>query len=121
MELVGALDRPGRGQQIEGRLLRAPRGLDNGLRLGRVLVGLEEDLVELLAHRRRAVAGDDLARPRIDLQRLLTLALDAEQRGLDDVLRRLPEVAAAEAAEVVRRAEEGEQHRGLLLDRGLLR
>ena len=40
------------------------RGLDHGLVLGRVLVGLEQDLVELLAHRRRALARDQLARPR---------------------------------------------------------
>ena len=38
--------------------------------------------------------------------------LGAEQRGLDDVLRRLPEIAAPEAAEVVRRVVQPQQRSG---------
>ena len=69
----------------------APRRLDDGLVLGRVLVRLEQDAVELLAHRRRAGAGGELVGPGVDLRRDLALALDAEQRRLDDLLRRLAE------------------------------
>src|SRR5207237_5573772 len=73
---------------------------------------------ELLAHRLRAAAGDELGRPRVDLRLLLLLALDAEQRGLHRLLGRLAELAAAEAAEVVRRVEQAEQRRRLLLGAG---
>ena len=53
MELVGAVDGTGGLQQIERRLVRALGGQHHGLVLGAVLVGLEQDAVELLAHRRR--------------------------------------------------------------------
>ena len=121
MELVRRIDRAGRLQQVERRPAGAPRRLDHRLVLGRVLVGLEQDPVELLAHRRRAAAGGELGRPGVDLRRDLLLALDAEQRRLDDLLGRLLEVALAEAAEVVRRLEQAEQRRGLLLGAGRLR
>jgi hypothetical protein len=51
VELVGAVDGAGGQQQVERRLLRALGGLHHGLVLGAVLVGLEQDAVELLAHR----------------------------------------------------------------------
>jgi hypothetical protein len=91
VELVGAVDGAGGLQQVQRRALRAPRGLDHGLVLGRVLVGLEEDAVELLAHRRRALAGRQLAGPGLDLRGHLLLALDAQQRGLDRLFGRLAE------------------------------
>jgi hypothetical protein len=43
-------------QQVSGARLRGACGLDHGLVLGRVLVGLEQNLVELLADRLWALA-----------------------------------------------------------------
>src|SRR5262249_29945499 len=119
VELVGARDGAGALEQIERRALRALSRLHHGLVLRRVLVGLEEDLVELIAHGRGTLAGDELAGPGLDLRGDLLLALDRDQRGLDDFLRRLLEQPLARAAEVVRRIEEAKQRRGLLLDTGL--
>ena len=64
MELVGRVDRAGRLAAGPAAPLRAPRRLDHRLVFGRVLVGLEQDPVELLADRRRAGAGDRVRRPR---------------------------------------------------------
>ena len=53
MELVGRVDGAGAFcSRSSGARLRGARGLDHGLVFGRVLVGLEQDLVELLADRR---------------------------------------------------------------------
>jgi len=118
VELVGAVDRARTLEQLQRRLHRAPGRLDDGLVLRRVLVGLEQDSVELLAHRRRAAARGEFARPGVDLGRDLLLALYGQQRGLDLLLGRLAEHALALAAEVVRRLEQPEQRGGLLLDAG---
>ena len=118
MELVGAVDGPRGLEQVQRRALRAPRGLDHGLVLGAVLVGPEQDAVELLADRRRAFAGGQRIGPLLDLRRLLLLALDAQQRRLDGVFRRLLEHALAQAAEVVRRLEQPEQRGSLLVGAG---
>ena len=118
MELVGAVDGAGALQQVQRGSLRAPCGLDHRLVLRAVLVGLEEDAVELLAHRRGALAGGELDGPGLDLQRDLLLALDAQQGGLDRLLGRLLEAALAGAAEVVRRLEQAEQGRDLLVRAG---
>ena len=119
MELVGARDGAGGGQQVQRRALRAAAGLDHGLVLGAILVGLEQDAVELLAHGFGAMPGGQLAGPGLDLRRDLLLALDAQQRRLDGVFRRLLEQPAAQAAEVVRRLEQPQQRRGLVLGAGL--
>ena len=119
MELVRRVDRAGRLQQLERRPAGAPRRLDDGLVFGRVLVGLEEDAIELLAHRRRADTGGELGGPGVDLRRDLPLALDAEQGGLDDLFGRLAKAPLAEAAEVVRRGEQAEQRRRFLRHVGL--
>ena len=118
MEFVRRIDRAGRLQQLEGRPAGAPRRLDHRLVLRRVLVGLEQDAVKLLAHWRRAGAAGELACPGVDLGRDLALALDPEQGRFNDLLRRLPEVALAEPAEVVRGGEQAEQRRRLLLGAG---
>ena len=118
MELVGAVDGTGRLEQVQRRALGAFGGLDHRLVLGRVLVGLEEDAVELLAHRRRAAALHQLGGPGVDLRCHGLLAFDAQQRGLDGLLGRLPEQPPAEAAEVVRRVEQAQQRRRLLVGAG---
>ena len=110
---------PRRLEQIERRPAGAPRRLDDRLVLGRVLVGLEQDAIELLADRRRARAGDELGGPGVDLHRDQALPLDAEQRRLDDLFRRLAKAPLAEAAEVVRRGEQAEQRRRFLRHVGL--
>ena len=65
VELVGRVDRAGRlAAGPAARVCVRARGLDHRLVLGRVLVGLEQDLVELLADRRRAAAARPVRRPR---------------------------------------------------------
>ncbi|MNS41413.1 hypothetical protein D3C72_737640 [compost metagenome] len=120
VELVGRIDGAGALQQIERRALRGARGVDHGLVLGRVLVGLEQDLVELLADRRWAHALGQLPRPFDDLRLDGFLLLDGGQRLLHDLGRRLLEAPLARAAEVVRRLEQREQRGGLLRQRGLV-
>mmetsp|Transcript_6765 Transcript_6765/g.28419 ORF Transcript_6765/g.28419 Transcript_6765/m.28419 type:complete len:744 (-) Transcript_6765:569-2800(-) len=119
VELVGAGDRTRRLQQVQRCLVRLLAGLDDGLVFGAILVGLEQDLVDLVLDGLGAGAGGQVLRPGLDLQGLLTLALDAQQRGLDRFLRRLLELALAGAAEVMRCVVETEQRRGLLHDAGL--
>ncbi|MDH6592824.1 hypothetical protein M2165_002713 [Variovorax sp. TBS-050B] len=120
VELVGRIDRAGALQQFERRALRGARGLDHGLVFGCVLVGLEEDLVELLADRRRAAALGQLPGPFDDLRLDDLLLLDGGERLLHDLGRRLLEAPLAGAAEVVRRLEQREQRGGLLCERGLV-
>ena len=119
VELVGAADGAGLLQQIERRLVRVLARFHHGLVLEAVLVGLEEDAIELLADRLGAAALDQLLRPRLDLGLLLLLALDAQERRLDDVFRCLLEAPASHATEVMRRLEQAEQRRGLLHHAGL--
>ncbi len=114
VELIGRVDRARRLQQIERRPPGSPRRIDDGLVFRRVLVGLEEDLVELLAHRCRAAAGRELGGPGFDLRRDQPFSLDAEEGGLHRLFRRLLEVAFAETAKVMRCAEQAEQRGGLL-------
>jgi hypothetical protein len=97
---------PARSSKVERRGVRGARGLDHGLVFGRVLVGLEQDLVELVADRRRAAALASSAGPGGDLRLHLLLLLDGGQRLLHDLGRRLAEAPLARAAEVVRRLEQ---------------
>jgi hypothetical protein len=90
-----------------------------GLVFRAVLVGLEEDAIELVAHRFGAAALHEVVGPGFYLQRLLLLALDAQQGGLDGFFGRLPEQALAQAAEVMRRFEQRKQGRGLLFRPGV--
>ena len=119
MELVRRVDRAGGLEQVERRARRTSRCLDDRLVLGRVLVGLEQDAIELLADRRGAGSGSELGGPGVDLQRDLALPLDAEQRRLDDLFRRLAKAPLAETAEVMRRAEQREEGGRLLGHVGL--
>lgn len=120
MELVGRVDRARTLQQVERRALRGARGVDHGLVFGGVLVGLEEDLVELLAHRRGTHAFGQLPGPLGDLRLDGFLLLDGGQRLLHDLGRRLLEASLACAAEVVRRLEHTEQCGCLLGERRLV-
>ena len=119
MELVGRIDGTGALQQLQRGQFGIARGLHHGLVLGAVLVRLEQDAVELLAHRLRAAAGHQLGGPGIDLQLDLALFLDRQQRLLHDFFRRLPEAAlgATGATEIMRRVE-NRQQRGSLLHGG---
>jgi hypothetical protein len=117
VELVGRIDGAGLFQQIERRALRGARGLDHGLVFGGVLVGLEQDLVELLAHRRRAHARGQFPAHSTICAWTCFFLLDGGERLLHDFGGRFLEASLAGAAEVVRRLEEGEQRGGLLGER----
>ena len=94
--------------------MAAACGLDHRLVRGCVLVGPEENLVQLRAHRRRAHAGRQLGRPGLDLGLYLLLFLDRRQRLRQDLGRRLFVAAFAGAAEIVRGALQTEQGSDLL-------
>jgi len=90
------------------------RGFDHRLVFGGVLVGLEQDLVELLADGLRALALGQCLRPFGDLQLQQALLLDRGQRLLHDFGRRLLEAPLAGAAEVVRCLVQAQQGARLL-------
>ena len=117
VELVRRIDGAGTFEQFERRALRGARSFDHGLVFGRVLVGLEQDLEELFAHRCRAFARHQLRGPFGDLRQNLLLLLDGGQRLLDDFGRGLLEAPLAGAAEIMRRLEQREKRRGLLHQR----
>ena len=121
VELVGRVDRARALQQIERRQVRGAAGLDHGLVFGRVLVGAEQDLVELLADGLRAFAASQRFCPVADLLHDQFLFLDGGQRLLQDLGRGLLEAALAGAAKVVRCLVQGEQRAGLLDQRGVVR
>jgi hypothetical protein len=98
--------------------LRALGGLHHGLVLGAVLVGLEQDAVELLAHR-GGQRRPPVRRPIPRSARPAGPCARWPAGGLDDLSGRLLELALAGAAEVVRRLEQAEQRGGLLLGPGL--
>jgi hypothetical protein len=114
VKLVRRGDGPGRAQQLQRRALGAPRGLDHRLVFDGVLVGLEQDAVELLADRLGALASGQRIGPCVDLLGLLPLALDGRQRGLHGLVAGLAEYTLARAAKVMWRVEQPEQHGGLV-------
>ena len=121
MELVGRIDGTGLDQQVQRPQVRGARGLDHGLVFGRVLVGLEQNLVKLVADGLRTNTCAQFLHPGVDLQRKLFLFLDRGQRLRQDVRRGLAETALASTAKVVRRLIQRHQRAGLLLQRGVLR
>ena len=118
VELVGRGDGAGPAQQVEGCGLGGTRSLYHRLVFGCVLVGLEQDPVELVADGRRGFPGCERLRPVVDLLGLGFFTLDGRQRLLHDLRRRLAETALAGAAEVMRCLEQLDQHGGLLGDGG---
>ena len=120
VELVRAGDGAGLLQQVQRRRVGIARGLDHRLVLGSVLVGLEQDLEQLVADRRRAAPRGQFRGPGLDLRLHLFFLFDRGQGLLQDLGRRLLEAALAGAAEVVRRLEQAQQRRGLLLQRRLV-
>ena len=92
--------------------------MHHGLVLGRVLVGFEQDLVELLADRLRASARGQFSRPGVDLGLYLLFLLDRGQGLLQDLGRGFFVAALARPAEVMWRFAQSKQGRHLLLQRG---
>jgi len=119
VELVARIDGTCLLQQIQRRGVRGAAGFYHGLVFGCVLVGAEQDFVELLADGLRAFTPAQLACPFLDLLQHQLFLLDGSQRLLQDFGRGLLEAALASAAEVVRRIEKGEQRTGLLGQRGV--
>ena len=95
--------------------MRGARGIDHGLVLGAVLVGLEQNFVELLANRRGALAAPQFVGPGGDLRGDLLFLFDGGQGLLQDFGRRFLEAALAGAAKVMRRVVQAEQGGRLLL------
>ncbi len=120
VELVGRVDGARLLQQIEWGGVRGTAGLDHGLVLGRVLVGLEQNLVKLVADGLRAFAPAQLRCPLVDLREDGLLLLDGGQGLLQDLGRGLLEAALARTAEVVRCVVQAEQRTGLLGQGGVL-
>ena len=119
MKLVRRSDRARSLQQVQRRALGALGRLDHRLVLGAILVGLEQDAVELFSHRVLAAASRQLSGPIFDLQGLRGLALYPQQRGFHSLFGRFLEQAFAGAAKVMWRIEQLEQHGGLLFGSGL--
>jgi hypothetical protein len=114
VELVGRVDGACAVQQLQRGQLGGAAGLDHGLVFGRVLVGLEQNLVELLADRLRALAAAQLLGPGVDLCLNLLFLLDGGQGLLQDFGRGLLEAALARTTEIVRCVVQAEQRTGLL-------
>ncbi|MNV21950.1 hypothetical protein D3C71_1129030 [compost metagenome] len=121
VELVGRIDGARLLQQVERRGVRGAAGVHHGLVLGRVLVGLEQDLVELVADGLRAFAPSQRGGPFVDLREDGLFLLDGGQRLLQDLGRCLLEPALARTAEVVRGVVQAEQRTGLLGQGGVFR
>ena len=121
VELVGRVDGARLLQQIERRGVRGAAGLDHGLVFGRVLVGLEQDFVELVADGLGAFAPAQGGGPLVNLREQGLLLLDGGQGLLQDFCGRLLEAALACAAEVMRRLVQAEQRARLLGQRGVFR
>ena len=119
VKLVRRRDRACGLQQVQRRALGALGRLDHRLVLGAILVGLEQDAVELLSHRVRAAASRQLSGPVLDLQGLRGLALYPQQRGFHGLFGRFLEQAFAGAPKIMWRIEQLEQHGGLLFGPGL--
>ncbi|KAF1042753.1 MAG: hypothetical protein GAK34_02765 [Delftia tsuruhatensis] len=121
VEFVGRFNGAGPVQQIQRCQARGAAGLDHGLVFCGVLVGAEQDLVELFAYGAGAFASAQLLGPGRDLGLDLLFLLYAGQRLLQDFGRRLLEAALAGAAKVVRRLVDAKQRAGLLGQRGIVR
>ena len=119
MKLVGRINGAGFLQQGQGRSLAGARSLNHRLVLGRILVRLEQDFVELITHRLRALTGQQFLRPQRNLRQQLLLLFDAGQRLGNHVGAGFAEAAFAGTAKVMRCIKQGEQHRSLLLQAGL--
>ena len=89
-------------QQVQRRGLGVAGSLDHGFVFGRVFVRFEQNFVQLLTHRLRALATGQFFGPGGDLQRHGFFLLDGVQRQLKNVGRGLLEAALARAAKVVR-------------------
>ena len=95
------------------------RGLHHGFVFGRILVGLEENFVKLVAHRRRAPALAQLNHPLLDLQGNLFFLFNRCQGQSNDLGRGFAKTPFAGAAKVVRCLEQSQQRGGLLHQRGV--
>jgi len=114
VEVPGRVDGARVLQQRQRGFLAGLAGLDHGLVFGRVLVGPEEDLVELFAHRLRASACHQLLRPGFDLGLDLLFLFDRGQGLLHDFGGGLAETPFACATEVMRRFKQAHKGGGLL-------
>ena len=114
MELVGRVDGTCGLQQLQWCFLCAAAGFDYGLVLGRVLVGLEQNLVQLLANRLGASASGQFLGPAINLCLDLLFLFNGGQCLLQDFSGRFAETALASAAEIVGCAIQRKQHADLL-------
>ena len=120
VELVARINGARLLQQIQRCGVRGAAGLHHGFVFGRVLVGTEQNFVELFANRCGADTLSELFGPFGNLRQHGFFLLDGGQRLLQDVGRGLLETPLARAAEVVRRLVQAKQRGGLLGQRGVL-
>ena len=101
VELVRRSNRTCFLQQVQRRQMGRARGFNDGLVFWRVLVGLEQDFVQLEADGFRAFPSNEFVCPLRDLRDDLLFLLDGDQCLRNDVGGRLFEAAFAGAAKVV--------------------
>ena len=108
MKLVGRIDSAGFLQQSQGRDLASARGLNHRFVLRRVLVGLEQNFVELIPHGLRALTGQQLLGPQVNLRQKQFFLFNPGQRLGDHVRTGFAKAAFAGTAKVMRRLKQGE-------------
>ena len=114
VKVPGRVDGTGVLQQGQRGFLAGLAGFNDRLVFGRVLVRLEQDLVELLAHRLGALTLAEVLCPGFDLGLDLLFLFDGGQRLLHDLGSGLAKAPLAGTAEVVRRFKQAQQRGGLL-------
>ena len=98
--------------------MRSPCGFHHRFVFGAVFVWLEKNLVQLLAHRRRALALGQFFGPGADLGDQEFFLFNAGQRQLQNLGGCLFEAAFTGAPEIMRRLKQPEQSSRLLLQAG---
>ena len=98
--------------------MRSPCGFHHRFVFGAIFVWLEKNLVQLLAHRRRALALGQFFGPGADLGDQEFFLFNAGQRQLQNLGGCLFEAAFTGAPEIMRRLKQPEQSSRLLLQAG---
>ena len=118
VKLVSRCDGACALQQVQRLQVRSPCGFHHRFVFGAIFVWLEKNLVQLLAHRRRALALGQFFGPGADLGDQEFFLFNAGQRQLQNLGGCLFEAAFTGAPEIMRRLKQPEQSSRLLLQAG---